>query len=109
MGGSKFSVPGADPQSQSQPKVLVLCPVQLLSLQLLWCPRGLFAMGGEEQLAALCEVSAFSQDTHCLSAASASTLLVHSAVADASLIKEEKQFEFSFSFLNPVSNFHQSL
>lgn len=65
--------------------------------------------GAEEQLAALCEMSVFSQDTHCLSAAPASTLLAHSAVADVSLIKEEKQFEIFFSFLNHISYFHQSL
>lgn len=46
------------------------------------------------------EMSQFSQDTHCLSAAPASTLLAHSTVADVSLIKEEEQFEISFSFLN---------
>lgn len=60
---------------------------------------------GEEQLAALCEMSEFSQDTHCLSAAPASTLLAHSAVADVSLIKEEEQFEISFSFLKQISIF----
>lgn len=32
---------------------------------------------GGEQLAALCEMSEFSQDAHCLSAAPASTLLAH--------------------------------
>lgn len=61
-------------------------------------PQRAVCHGGEEQLAALCEMSAFSQDTHCLSAAPASTLLAHSAVADVSLIKEKEQFEFSFLF-----------
>lgn len=64
---------------------------------------------GGEQLAALCEMSEFSQDAHCLSAAPASTLLAHWAVADVSLIKEEEQFEILFSFLNRISYFHQSL
>lgn len=54
-------------------------------------------------------MSEFSQDTHCLSAAPASTLLAYSAVADVSLIKEEEQFEISFSFLNRISYFHHSL
>lgn len=61
-------------------------------------PQRAVCHGGEEQLAALCEMSVFSQDTHCLSAAPASTLLAHSAVADMSLIKEEEQFEISFFF-----------
>lgn len=53
-------------------------------------PQRAVCHGGEEQLPALCETSAFSQDTHCLSAAPASTLLAYSAVADASLTKEEE-------------------
>lgn len=72
-------------------------------------PQRAVCHGGEEHLAARCEMSVFSQDTHCLSAAPASTLLAHSAVADMSLIKEEEQFEISFSFLNRISCFHQSL
>lgn len=62
----------------------------------------------EKQLAVLCEVPAFSQDTYCLSAASASTLLVHSAVADVSLIKEEEQCGIIF-FPNLISYFYQAL
>lgn len=61
-------------------------------------PQRTVCHGSEEQLAALCEMSAFSQDTHCASTAPASTLLAHSAVPGVSLIKEEKQFEI-FHFL----------
>jgi len=72
-------------------------------------PQRVVCHWGEEQLAALCEMSVLSQDSHCLSAAPASTLLAHSAVADVSLIKEEEQFEISLSFLNCIPYFHPSL
>lgn len=68
-------------------------------------PHRAVCHGAEKQLALLCEVPAFSQDTNCLSAASASTLLAHSAVADVSLIKEEEQCGIIF-FPNLVSYFY---
>lgn len=103
MGGSKFSVPATSAilKAAKDPRVVPSSAALV--------PQGAVCHGGEEQLAALCEMSVFSQDTHCLTAAPASTLLAHSAVADVSLIKEEEQFEIFFSFLNHISYFRQSL
>lgn len=111
MGGSKLSVPAKDLQFRSAKpdKVPHVVPGSAVDSPAALMPQRAVCHGGEEQLAALCEISVFSQGTHCLSAAPASTLLAHSAVADMSLIKEEEQFEISFSFLNRVSYFHQSL